>query len=387
MLRWRNLSRSFQKALRDPGYAAHVFRRRFASWRHYSFGNGTAPYPETISLFLTHRCNLRCKMCGQWGENGWARLLPPEQVAQGLPFDAVVRLLDDVAPGKPAITLFGGEPLLHPEWPEIVSEIKKRGMRVNIITNGTLLEQHAGEVVDRGVDELIFSLDGPEEVHDEMRSGTGIFRRAVSAFQKVREYRRAKGVSHPRINISTTIFETNYRRLGEVIETAESIGADTITFHHLIFVSHGMCAANSEAFRNLFGLECSDWTGFARETPPDIDPDYLIAELMELRRRKSSVAVTVYPNFTDDEIRRYYRDLEFTPVSYADRCISPWTTAYVFPNGDVKPCLDTCFVAGNILTEQFRDVWNGETIGTYRRALRECGSFPACKRCTELYRA
>lgn len=387
MLRRRNLSRSIQKAIHDPGYAWHVLRRRFCAWSRYRFGDGAASWPETLSLLLTHRCNLRCKMCGQWGENGWARRLPEEEACAELPFDGILRLLDDVDPWKPAITLFGGEPFLYRRWAELVAAIKERGLRVNFITNGTVLGSHFERVVELGVDELIFSLDGPEEIHDEMRSGKGIFQRAVTAFRQLREYRDRLGSTVPRINISTTIFETNYRRLGEVLGVAESIGADTISFHHLIFLSQGICDENSAVFREHFGLNCTDWTGFARDTLPEIDSDHLIGVLNELRKRKSPVSVTVYPNFTDDEIREYYGAFEFHPKSYADRCLSPWTTAYIFPGGEVRPCLDTSFIAGNMLRESFTAIWNGDRMKEYRQVLRKCGSFPACKRCTELYRA
>ncbi|MHB9027332.1 MAG: hypothetical protein ACYC9O_01035, partial [Candidatus Latescibacterota bacterium] len=91
------MMRSYRKALHDPEYALHVMRRRFASWRAYRFGNGNAPFPETISLLLTHRCNLRCKMCGQWGENGWARKLPKDVVAAELEFERLISFLDDIA--------------------------------------------------------------------------------------------------------------------------------------------------------------------------------------------------------------------------------------------------------------------------------------------------
>lgn len=396
MLRWRNLSRTIKKAVRDPEYSLSVFSKRFASWLSYRFGDGASALPETISLFLTYRCNLRCKMCGQWGEDGWARKLTGSELASELPLERIDALLDDVASWKPAITLFGGEPLLYSRWEDLVLHIKSRGLRVNMITNGTLLDRHIGKVVELGIDEIIFSLDGPEEIHDEMRSGKGIFRRAVTAFTELNELRTKAGSASPRINISTTIFENNYRGLDEVIDVAESIGADVITFHHLIFQSHAICERNSEFFRREFNLDCADWLGFARETLPDIDAEYLIRKLRELRKRnsptrnkkrKQAVAVSVYPNFTDDEIRRYYSDFEFTSDTYTDRCISPWMTVYVFPNGDVKPCLDTCFVAGNLLTESFREIWNNERYRTYRSALKRCGSFPACKRCTEYYRS
>lgn len=387
MIRMRNVPRALKKALHDPGYAASVFKKRLSSWLSWRYGGGRSANPETISLFLTYRCNLRCKMCGQWGEDGWARKLDADTVSMELPIDVLENFIDDVASFSPAITLFGGEPFMFSEWERLVRRIKSKGLRVNMITNGTLLHQYVEKTVDLGVDELIFSLDGPEEIHDYIRSGKGIFSKATSAFKELDDYKRKTGKKHPKVNVNTTIFETNYRRLDEVIDAAESFGTDTITFHHLIFLSDAVCGENSRVFKEEFGLDCRDWTGFARETLPDIDTEYLIDTLKRLRGRKSSVSISVYPNFTEDEIRRYYSSFEFTPSSYAPRCLSPWMTVYVFPNGDVKPCLDTCYVAGNLLRERFGDIWNGEGFVRYRSVLKKLGHYPACTRCTEFYRS
>jgi len=387
MIRKRNLARAFSKAVHDPWYALAVLRKRLASYVSYTLGNGYSANPETISLFLTYRCNLRCKMCGQWGEDGWARKLPKDVVIQELPVDRIEKLVEDVSTFKPAITLFGGEPLMYSHWEELVLIIKSHGLRLNMITNGTLLGRYVEKTVDLGIDELIFSLDGPEEIHDEMRSGAGIFSKATGAFRELARYKEKTGRSTPKVNVNTTIFETNYRRLDEVIETAERIGADAVTFHHLIFTSDGVCANNSRVFKEEFGLDCRDWVGFARDTLPDIDVEYLIDKLHDLKRRESAVDVSVYPNFTDEEIRTYYSTFEFVPKSYKPRCLSPWMTVYIFPNGDVKPCLDACYVAGNIMKDRFADIWNNDRFKRYRSVLKKHKYFPACTRCTEFYRS
>ncbi|HUT62697.1 MAG TPA: radical SAM protein, partial [Anaerolineae bacterium] len=179
MLRRRNLSRTLKKAIHDPGYALTVFRKRLMSYFTYVVGNGHSAYPETVSLFLTYKCNLRCKMCGQWGAGGWALDMPREELNRELTFEQMSILIDELAVFKPALTLFGGEPFLCDNWGNLVCYIKSKGLRVNIITNGTLLSQHVEKVVDFGVDELIFSLDGPEDVHDEMRSSKGTFKIAT----------------------------------------------------------------------------------------------------------------------------------------------------------------------------------------------------------------
>ena len=387
MLRRRNLSRTLKKAIHDPGYALTVFRKRLMSYFTYVVGNGHSAYPETVSLFLTYKCNLRCKMCGQWGAGGWALDMPREELNKELTFEQMSILIDELAVFKPALTLFGGEPFLCDNWGNLVCYIKSKGLRVNIITNGTLLSQHVEKVVDFGVDELIFSLDGPEDVHDEMRSSKGTFKRATNAFKELYAYKKKTGQKKPKVNINTTIFETNYRTLKEIIDIAASIGADTITYHHLIFQSMDICNLHNTVFKDEFGLTCRDWIGFARDTLPNIDTDYLIQTIHELRKHQFPVTVSVYPNFTDEEIHLYYKTFDFTPDSYAHRCISPWMTVYIFPNGEVRPCLDVCFVAGNILNEHFTDIWNNPRFKRYRSVLKKRGYFPACTRCTEFYRS
>ena len=387
MIRKRNFARAFKKSLKDPAYAAQVLRKRFASYMSYRFGSGKSAWPETVSLFVTYACNLRCKMCGQWGEDGWARKLPGDVVSQVVPIERLELLVDDIAKFKPAITLFGGEPFLYPEWERLVGYIKSKGLRVNVVTNGTVLGKIVDRVVDSGIDELIFSLDGPEEIHDEIRSGAGIFKKATAAFTALNELKKARNVGHPKVNVNTTIFETNYQRLPEVVKVADSIGADAITFHHLIFQSHDICAENSKVFKNEFGLSCNDWEGFAVDSLPDIDSEILIKSLHELKTLKSEVSITVYPNYPDEEIVRYYSSFDFVSDSYNPRCISPWTTAYIFPNGDVKSCLDVCFIAGNINKERFSDIWNNDSFKHYRSVVKRRGYFPACTRCTEFYRS
>ena len=90
-------------------------------------------------------------MCGQWGEGGWARKLPKEVISKGLPIEQLEIFIDDISSFKPAITLFGGEPFLYPDWENLVYYIKSKGLRVNVITNGTLISRNVKKIVDRTI--------------------------------------------------------------------------------------------------------------------------------------------------------------------------------------------------------------------------------------------
>jgi radical SAM protein with 4Fe4S-binding SPASM domain len=126
----------------------------------------------------------------------------------------------------------------------------------------------------------------------------------------------------------------------------------------------------------------TDWEGFVQDELPSIDPERLIKNLREVESQGASI----YPNFTDDEVRQYYTNFEFTPTSYPQRCMSPWMVAYIFPDGSVRPCLSQGVSLGNIGEKPFRQIWNGEAYRRYRGEVKERGMFDACIRCTELYR-
>jgi MoaA/NifB/PqqE/SkfB family radical SAM enzyme len=386
MISRRNLTRLFRKALADPAYAWRAFRQRFRSYLSYMRSDGRSAPPETISLFLTFRCNLRCKMCGQWGPAGSARGYSPETLRQELSRDEIHRLLDEVRSFRPNITLFGGEPMLHNDFAGIIADVKAAGLRCNVITNATLLERFADTLAEQQLDEIIFSLDGPREVHDEVRGVPGTFDRAMAGFEKLRAAKARTGNARPRVNVTSVVFETSYERLPELIPVAEELGADTLTVHHLIFYDRATYHRHNKLFEEQFGRTCYDWEGFVVDEVPAVDPEKVIAIRNDMLSARSAVPVAFYPNLTDDEVRRWYGGFEFEPTSYSGRCKSPWMVAYVFPDGGVRPFHSMNFVAGNIREASFGEIWNNDAYRRYRREVKRCGRFPICSRCTELYR-
>ena len=386
MIPRRNLIRAVKKAIGQPRYAMKAFGQRAKSFLNYHFKDGFSSYPETISLFLTYRCNLRCSMCGQWGVAGSSRELPPETLKSELSIDELKSIINEVKFYGPNITLFGGEPLLYRKWAALVRYIKEAGLRCNIITNGMLLEKHAEEMVSLGVNEIIFSLDGTREIHDKIRGAEGIFDKAFKGLQAINTWKEKKKCRTPLINISSTIFETNYLHLDKIVDIAENLLASSITFHHLIFLNQQTYAHHNEIFTHMFNVTCQDWRGFVREILPNIDVEQLINSINNLKKRVSQTLIHFYPNLTDTEIRQYYTDFNFKPSSYKHRCISPWMVAYIFPDGSVRPCQSLNYVAGNIKEDAFKNIWNNQNYLRFRSITKKNKLYPVCYRCTELYR-
>ncbi|MCC7429369.1 radical SAM protein [bacterium] len=387
MIPRRNIKSMLKKAIAQPNYAFSAFTRRFKSYITYKFADGYSAPPETISLFLTAACNLRCKMCGQWGEDGSSFQLTTEELKERLSLDEAKRFIDEVKHFKPTWTMFGGEPMLHPQWTDIMAYIKANGMRVNIVTNGVFIEKNAEAIVKNKMDEIIFSLDGPEEQHDEIRAVKGTFGRAKKGLEKINKLKKEFNTKSPILHINTTLFEENYEKIDEIVQIAEELEVDHLNFHHLLFLGKEQFEAHDNIFRSLYGKTSPEWSGFVRDTLPKIDPEFLIKMRNKYQSRTKKPFVSFYPNFDDDEIRRYYKNFEFEPTSYANRCMSVWMTTYIFPDGSVRPYHSMNFVAGNIKQKTFGEIWNCEEYKAYRRYLQKNKKFPVCaKGCTEFYR-
>jgi organic radical activating enzyme len=101
-------------------------------------------------LEVNSRCNIRCRACYHH-KAGWTKPVP-EILAE---LDVLV---DRQNPQT--VSLAGGEPTLHPELPDIVSAIRKRGLRVALITNGVLLDEaRLARLADAGLDLVMLHID------------------------------------------------------------------------------------------------------------------------------------------------------------------------------------------------------------------------------------
>lgn len=165
--------------------------------------------PLTLLLLINRGCNLRCSFCDLW--EGHVHMPVAERL---LP------LLDEaVAIGTRTLVITGGEPFLHPELFLAVREAKRRGLSVNITTNGTRLEARWAETVESGVDSLSFSLDGLEATHDRLRGQKGAWRKTMRALRRVRADGRIAA------SVYFTANRENVAELVEVYETVRALGA------------------------------------------------------------------------------------------------------------------------------------------------------------------
>ena len=241
-------------------------------------------------------------------------------------------------------------------------------MHCLMITNGSMLDKCAEDLVNAGLDELNLSLDGSKDLHDQIRGLPGLFERITNGLKEVNRIKKERGLAKPIINLQCTIVKDNYRRLDELLEVAGDVGADSLTFHNLIFLGRNI-VEEQKAYDKVLGCSSSNWEGFVFD--PEIEPEVLYSKIREIMTRKHRFMIDFYPNFSLKGLKDYYENPAYLPSEYPAKCLSPWMTAYIFPNGEILPCLNFDYSYSAI---------------RYRRMIKAKGILPACVRCTELYR-
>ena len=126
---------------------------------------------ELVHFQLTRNCNLRCWFCGQWGKKGFFR----DAAGSAMQLPDWLRIAEELKSGceaLPSILLWGGEPLLYPDFDALVSSLYQMGFPLGMVTNGTLLDRHL-DACRSCFRHIYVSVDGTQSVHDAIR-GAGI---------------------------------------------------------------------------------------------------------------------------------------------------------------------------------------------------------------------
>lgn len=127
-----------------------------------------------LILNVTEACNLRCRYCVFSGSYHFQRTHAPRlmdfEVARKA-VDLYLNCCDETE--FPAITFYGGEPLLNfkliRQVIEYVRQNYHREVSFNLTTNGLLLKGEAADFLAQNKIPILVSLDGPEEIQDSMR--------------------------------------------------------------------------------------------------------------------------------------------------------------------------------------------------------------------------
>ena len=374
------LTRKILLAGRHPSAALDWLRLRWAGWnlrRSGSLGD-TAFAPRVVSVNLTSRCNLHCRMCGQWRREDWNR-------AEVLAAGDLLKIFSELRPGRTKIYIWGGEPLLYPHFRELLAGLNRQRHYVVVNTNAVLLEKFAADLVVNRVSGIDVSVDGPAAVHDRIRGVEGTFGRMLMGANRVKELKMSAGLSRPLVKAVSVISEANQDHLEETVAVLEESGAfEALIFNLGWFADEERGEATRRLFHRCFDCEASSWKAYVSALGR-VDH----ARVAEFRRKVSTrtnarLPVFFIPSISPALIGDYY--LRPSNIFGRKRCVSPWLQAEIRADGGVAFCPDfPDYIAGNIKSEPLLKIWNGPKAIRFRQALRERGLFPICNRCCGLF--
>ncbi|MGG1618894.1 radical SAM/SPASM domain-containing protein [Paenibacillus sp. NRS-1782] len=344
--------------------------------------------PKWVFLQLLESCNLRCRMCYEWGENGPYR---EKKILKELDIEVVKDIIQTCQPAQPYYELYGGEPLLYPHIEEVLKAITEAGSKVHMPTNGTLLEKYAELLVAYPPERIWISLDGPREVNDAQR-GKGVFSKALKGIDKLYKLRAQTGSSYPQIGISTVVTPSNYKHLETFFFEALDISKlDCISLELQAYITQQNHDHYAGVLRKEFGVQEAPLSkGFVCD--PAIFADIDAAKIAKQVRRiadycnEHGMYLNTYPKeLSEDNIQKYFSADWFSMSKIKKRCPFPWVSTEINARGDVTSCHAFYdLTLGNVNESSISEIWNGEKYKQYRRYLRK-QLFPICQSCCLFY--
>ena len=346
--------------------------------------------PYLIHMMPTYLCNLRCKNCGQWGEAGNYYSKDTSLLRETMHIDVLKGFIDDVSKFSPTIFLTGGEPLFYKEIIELIRYIKQKNLICWIVTNGTLLDKYANDVVELGVDVLYISLDGPEEIHNENRGTKDGYQKLASGVRKVADIKKNTNRQKPLLCQVFTISESSHQHLEKMPIITEKLGFEMLLVKHPYFNNTRTGRNYENVMGSYFQCNATSWKGWVRDETC-IDIGLLQQSISHLLARKHKFKLAFFPALKISDIPSYYspeQDIFYNGTKAGERikrCIAPWTHIMIYPNGDAVFCNDNPdYILGNIKNERFSEIWNNAKSRKFRKFIRN-DFLPICSRCCGLY--
>lgn len=164
-----------------------------------------------LFIRLLEACNADCFMCGyalsrdryRFSLEDFEILLPQAQ-AMDVGF----------------VRFTGGEPLLHRDVVNLVSAGAAAGMKMSLITNGSLLPAMAERLAHAGLAQVIVSIDGATAAsHDFYRNTPGLFDKGVTGLALARDH----GVM---TRVNTVVGPHNYREMPDLQRRLTDLGVE-----------------------------------------------------------------------------------------------------------------------------------------------------------------
>ncbi len=322
------------------------------------FDMGFSKLPILSEVAITYRCNLKCTFCYA----GCNCTTNPVGDDREMSLEEIRTVLHKIyrQAKVPSVSFTGGEPTSRRDLPDLVRYAKVLGMRVNLITNGTLMtEGLARRLADSGLDSAQVSLEGiTPETHDKITVIRGSFARTLRAVENLKE-------------------------VGVLVHTNTTINRDNLDECPRMpwFVKERL--GNRKFSMNLLVPTGSAWLNDDLAVKySEIGPHL---EEIASQSEQAEVEFMWYSPVPMCMFNSVAHGLGNKGCSACDGLLS------VAANGDVLPCASYDESVGNLLEQDMGAVWSSRRARLFRdKSLahphcRSCQEFEICQGACPLY--
>lgn len=294
-------------------------------------------------VWVTNKCNLKCKMCDQWKTDP-ALFFKEISTKEWFTFIDSANRMHAVA-----IVITGGEPLLREDIFDIIKYIRSKRIACHVCSNGTLLDKIAvGKLRESRLNSISVSLDSCyAEIHNKMR-GVECFDSVIEGIKLLK--RDAPGI---KVGINCVITKMNFSGLYRMIPFAESLGVGQIKFD----VIHTNLRHKQKPYTSFDGLVFEKG-----------DIEYLRPELVNLMKAISKTKLLTNSNtFINGTL-----SLENEKVPRTS-CYAGYISCAIDAFGWVSPC-DNLDSKENLKDMPFEKIWSSESFQKLRQSVNNCKS-------------
>jgi len=333
----RNLKECGQKRREQglPGmyrYVSQLLHNLHLKWKIQNIGaQYSSKFPRKVQIESSSKCNLSCPACSHARETGNGQHLTLAELQK------ILRWLEL----KPfSIILSGiGEPLLNPQFFEMVEILSAENISCEFFTNGTMFTHriNAALLSCPNIRSIAISLDGARKnTFESLRAGADFdrWKLLVCQFVEAAEQRRPLPIL---TSTHTVLAKSNFDEVEEIVLLGAQMGFGRMHFLDLVPVDK---VAGSLAMSDQ---QCS----CVQQRIFEIAKKLKVHVTLDLRRKK-------------------------IPPETEVRCLYPWDYVMVSVNGDIRPCpalfgSDKAPVMGNIFQQDFMTIWTGEQFEDFRK--------------------
>ncbi|WBX71656.1 radical SAM protein [Tenacibaculum retecalamus] len=339
--------------------------------------------PEWIVLGVNNVCNLHCKMCDVGNKNlesNFAQNLVGTHPIN-MPLNLIKKIIDQTSKYYPSSKLAYAftEPLVYPHLLESLEYANKKQLYTTITTNALTLKHKAKKLVESGINEVYVSLDGPQEIHNEIRGHKKSFQKAIEGIEELLNEKRK-----PLVKVICAITEWNVGAMHELLDSLKHLPIQDIGFMHTQFITKESAELHENSPWNLL-YPASD-SNVDLIDFENMDLDSLLNEIETIKNSTYPFNVYFSPEITSKEnLELYYLQTE---KIIGKLCNAVYTSIMIKSDGSVIPAHGRCYNLnlGNMYDQSLKGIWSSGALKKLRTDLHKAGGlFPACSRCCSAF--